>query len=152
LLSVRSIRWVAPEQEAVARLDEPGIYLLYLYVQCPLNLEIGRLGMFDFPAGHYAYTGSALRGMRQRLVRHLRTEKRRHWHIDFLLDYAEVCAIAVLPTRDRLECALHRLVTERLEGRVVVGGFGSSDCGCPAHLIYAGALAAEQARDRFTRH
>lgn len=136
-LSLR-LQWLAPEIDAVAPFTSPGVYQLFLRIARPVRLEIGRLGSFDFPAGLYVYTGSAMGGIGARVARHLRTEKKKHWHIDYLLSQATIEAIAVLPTQERVECLLHSALMEELEGKVVAARFGSSDCRCMSHLGYIG--------------
>jgi len=58
-----------------------------------LRLRIGKLGIHNLPHGYYVYVGSALGGLASRLRRHLRSEKRLHWHIDYLLRQAAVAQI-----------------------------------------------------------
>jgi Uri superfamily endonuclease len=145
------LEWREPDSQVLSVLAEPGVYQLYLHLPQPLQLPIGRLGTFAFAAGLYVYTGSALGGIGARVARHLRADKRRHWHIDFLLPRARVQAVAVLTTRERLECRLHRLAMERLQGQVIATGFGSSDCRCPAHLGYLGVLEWKEVEERFRR-
>ena len=120
-------------------MPEATSYQLLIDVAQPLRCTIGRLGEFDFPAGRYAYTGSAKRNPDARIARHLRSDKRLHWHIDYLLAAPGVRVVAVERSR-RDECALNRAV----RGRIVVSGFGASDCraGCGAHLKYLGTEAA----------
>jgi len=48
-------------------------YQLLIEVAGPLRVRIGRLGTFEFPAGVYIYTGSALRNFEARVQRHLST-------------------------------------------------------------------------------
>jgi Uri superfamily endonuclease len=116
--------------------DAPGVYQLRLRLPEATRIKVGRLGTFDFPAGVYVYTGSALGGLERRLARHRRAEKRLRWHIDYFLQYARIEAIETHPTTERLECALNRRTLEAPGARVIVRGFGSSDCHCPAHLVY----------------
>lgn len=118
--------------------DEPGVYQLRLRLPEPARIQVGKLGVFDFPAGIYVYTGSALGGLGKRLARHWGRRRKRHWHIDYLLDCAQIKSIAVHPTRERLECAMHRRTLEQPGARVVAPGFGSSDCRCQTHLVYLG--------------
>lgn len=118
--------------------DERGVCQLHLLIAKPARLKIGRLGVFLFPAGRYVYTGSALSGLNRRLARHQRQEKRLHWHIDYLLRHARIERIVALPTQERRECALNRELLAQPGARVIAGGFGSSDCRCPAHLVYLG--------------
>ena len=132
------LQWLAPERDAVAPFTSSGVYQLFLRLPETATLQIGRLGKFDFPAGLYVYTGSAMGGIGARVARHLRTEKKKHWHIDYLLAQATIEAIAVLSTKERMECLLHTALMQELEGKVVAARFGSSDCRCPSHLGYLG--------------
>jgi Uri superfamily endonuclease len=106
-------------------------YQLLIEVARPLRVRIGCLGTFDFPAGIYSYTGSALRNFEARVRRHLSTTKRMHWHIDYLLAARGVRVREVRRFADA-ECC----VNQRVEGEVTVPGFGASDCraGCGSHL------------------
>jgi len=113
----------------------PTTYQLRIEVAQPLRLSIGRLGTFDFPAGRYTYSGSAARNLEARIARHLRQEKTLRWHIDWLLAAPGV-AVTTVRRSQLAECVLNR----RSGGRVVVPGFGASDCraGCGSHLRYLG--------------
>lgn len=110
-------------------------YQLLLEVARPVTVAVGRLGCFDFPAGRYVYTGSAQRNLEARIARHLAAEKKLHWHVDYLLAAAGVRVIRVRRSR-RPECVLNQAT----RGRVVVVGFGASDCraGCGSHLKFLG--------------
>jgi Uri superfamily endonuclease len=109
----------------------PRTYQLAIETKRAMRIQVGRLGEFLFPAGHYVYTGSARRGLEARIRRHLSGDKRLHWHIDYLLAAPGV-QITGVSTFDATECALNR----RTPGEIVVEGFGSSDCasGCGSHL------------------
>jgi Uri superfamily endonuclease len=100
------------------------------------RLQIGRLGTYDFPRGHYVYVGSALGGLTGRLRHHLSTEKRLRWHIDYLLQSATLVEIWYALGRDRLECTWNKLVGNLEGAKRLVPGFGASDCCCPSHLTY----------------
>ena len=106
-------------------------YQLLIELARPLRIAVGRLGTFDFPAGQYVYTGSARRNLEARVARHLAPLKKMHWHIDYLL---AAPGVRVLEVRrfSAAECA----VNQALSGRIVVAGFGASDCrsGCLSHL------------------
>jgi sugar fermentation stimulation protein A len=117
-------------------IDGPGAYQLHLFLARTARLKVGKLGEFLFPAGRYIYTGSALNGLERRLSRHRRQEKRLRWHIDYLLRFARIERVAVWKTTRRLECALNGELLARAGARVVVEGFGSSDCRCRTHLVY----------------
>jgi Uri superfamily endonuclease len=121
--------------QGMTRMPDPSSYQLVIAVARPVRCAVGRLGVFEFPAGRYVYTGSAKRNFEARIARHLRQEKALRWHIDFLLAAPGVHVIRVVRSR-RDECVLHRAG----RGRVIVPGFGASDCheGCGAHLKYLG--------------
>ena len=110
-------------------------YQLHIHLKADSRLAIGRLGEFDFPAGHYVYTGSAIRNIEARIRRHLSDGKILRWHIDYLLasPTAKITHIArsCLP-----ECALN----QKGLGTVIVPRFGASDCtsACGSHLKYHG--------------
>jgi Uri superfamily endonuclease len=115
--------------------EAPGTYQLYIRLSQPARITVGRLGIFDFSDGLYIYTGSALNGLRQRLVRHCRADKTLHWHIDYLLYHAAIEFIALYPTKERLECELNQQTLGRPGASVPMQGFGSSDCRCISHLV-----------------
>jgi Uri superfamily endonuclease len=115
-----------------------GVYQLHLRLDKPKRIRVGKLGVFTFPAGRYIYTGSAMNGLVGRLRRHLKKRKKLHWHIDYLLRHAKIETIFVLETGERVECQLNSLTLSLPNAKVVVKGFGCSDCRCPSHLVYFG--------------
>jgi len=124
-------------QQAQDMEDSAGTYVLVIEVVRDTDLPVGRLGAVAFPRGYYCYVGSALGpgGWRARLARHLRQQKKPHWHIDYLLRQAVVVETWCAPSVARLECTWARALL-RLPGAMLpVRGFGSSDCHCPAHLV-----------------
>jgi Uri superfamily endonuclease len=106
-------------------------YQLLIEVAAPVRVTVGRLGEFEFPAGLYCYTGSALRNFEARVRRHLSPSKKLHWHIDYLLAAPGVRIREVRRFRED-ECP----VNQRTAGEIPVSGFGASDCraGCGSHL------------------
>jgi Uri superfamily endonuclease len=114
---------------------DSGLYQLVIRLGKRQLITIGRHARFSFPAGYYVYTGSGKRGLESRIARHLRKQKKARWHIDYLLEYGRVLEVKQYRYGQE-ECELSRIV-ERASGcRIVVQGFGSSDCSCPAHLFY----------------
>lgn len=115
-----------------------GTYCLFLGLKHPARLQIGRLGVFDFPAGPYLYLGSAFGpgGLSGRLKHHLSTPKRTHWHIDYLRQQAQIGAIGYSVSPDSLECEWSSKVACADKTFIPAPGFGASDCqrGCAAHL------------------
>jgi len=120
---------------------DSGSYLLIIKLRRKQKVKIGKLGVFDFPAGYYLYTGSAMRNLRKRVARHQRRRnKKLRWHIDFLLNnqYAVLERTVLYPSRDGQECRINRKIQKLRGGEILVRRFGASDCksDCGAHLIY----------------
>lgn len=123
--------------KAIHEPPDAGCYQLKIEIESDLTLEVGALGMRFFARGLYVYTGSAMVNLRRRVARHRRREKKRHWHIDYLLADPRVRLVEVYlyPSSVKEECLYNRLL---LDGgaEAPVPRFGSSDCAdCPAHLL-----------------
>lgn len=113
-----------------------GSYILVLHLAEGHGLQVGKLGRFDFAAGCYLYFGSALNGLHSRVARHLKSDKKRHWHIDALTAIAQVVQVWCVVDRNRWECTLAKAVADMPYATVPAKGFGSSDCRCNSHLLY----------------
>lgn len=117
----------------------PGSYVLFLRLIKDTRIKVGKLGTICFPAGLYAYVGSALGGWEGRVKRHLTGGATIHWHVDYLRAEALVEGVIVFESPERLECMINQAIARvSLE---VAPGFGSSDCGCSSHLHFLGALS-----------
>jgi len=118
---------------------EPGSYVLIMQLACPTEVDVGKLGTLHLFAGWYAYVGSALGpgGLAGRLGHHRRRHKRLHWHIDYLLGVSQLTEIWWASSPERWECAWVEALSLAAEKVMPVRGFGSSDCGCAAHLLYS---------------
>jgi len=112
-----------------------GSYILLIKLPEAQMVSIGRLKTIYFPRGHYAYVGSAMGGIKGRLGRHLRENKKRYWHIDYLLDKASIDEAIVCETGERAECEIARALGAQFD---CIPNFGSSDCKCQSHLFLAG--------------
>jgi histidyl-tRNA synthetase len=130
----------------------PGAYALALRLGAPLEVQAGkRKGLL--PAGDYLYCGSARGsgGLRARLARHMRPQKRAHWHIDQLTAVANMLGAFVEEQGD--ECALNAALADL---PIPIAGFGSSDCRrCAAHLRFwpqGAALPSDWENARKTAH
>ncbi len=120
-----------------------GTYTLLLLAQKEVTVTVGSLGKRRFPAGYYSYTGSALgkgASLKNRITRHLRKEKRRFWHIDYLLENENVSVEAIIAaeTSQKIECEINQHMKTGMKGKVKVKGFGASDCqkNCKSHLLF----------------
>ncbi len=121
----------------VAGLPETaGRYALLLDVPNDVRVRVRSGRRFDIAAGSYAYVGSAMGpgGLSARVRRYLGTERRPHWHIDYLLEAAEVRGVLCF-SRQMEECRLAGLLaaTPRVQ---TIDGFGCSDCACRSHLLW----------------
>ena len=114
----------------------PGVYHLLIHLPQNTGIVVGKLGTFHFASGYYVYTGSALGGLESRIARHLRSKKRLHWHIDYLLQYGCVVDVFTHQTTERLECQFNERILSMPDSRIPVKGFGASDCNCASHLAY----------------
>lgn len=116
---------------------DKGTYALIAKLDSQTTVSVGKLGRFNFPPGYYMYFGSALGGLSARIARHLRRAKRLHWHIDYLLQSAEVIQVWSSSGDERLECEWYHTARDLPLSQDIVPGFGSSDCTCPSHLVYS---------------
>lgn len=115
-----------------------GTYTLILALNENRDITVGALGIKKFPAGFYAYTGSA-RGTAgfARVKRHLGlaagNNPARHWHIDYLLPHTSPKGVVLTFTDLDIECTISTAIGQNT---CTVNGFGSSDCGCSGHLHF----------------
>lgn len=110
------------------------LYMIEGYLAKEKEIIVGKLGTFFFPAGRYIYVGSARRNIRSRIERHLRIEKKLRWHFDYLRPFLQ---IEKVQTFDGVhgECGLFHKLLVKKQGKMIVKGFGSSDCKCHSHLL-----------------
>jgi len=111
-----------------------GAYILIIKLEKPEEIIVGRLGRLLFRRGFYAYVGSAMNGIEQRVSHHLKREKNLHWHIDYLLKKGKMTDVLVAEGTKSLECVTAQGLGARLDS---VKGFGCSDCRCKSHLFYS---------------
>lgn len=125
-----------------------GTYVLALWLAAPRSILVGRLGEFEVPSGWILYVGSALGpgGLQARLTRHWRrfaSGKRPHWHVDYVREQAVWGGAWGRGSAERLECVWATALRHLPGARIIVPGFGASDCRCPAHLVRVPALPGE---------
>ncbi len=104
----------------------------------PRTVRVGALGPVSLAPGFFVYVGSAFGpgGIRARVARHARANKRAHWHIDYVRRHfaLEEVWLTTAPVRREHDWA-HRL-GRHLES--AVPRFGASDCRCASHLFFSG--------------
>lgn len=111
----------------------PCTYCLLIKKEIAGKLQIGKLGVFEFPAGYYVYTGSARRGVDARINRHFSRRETLRWHVDYLLEKSVIEKVFLA---EKKECELNREVFSLPGATIVARKLGSSDCSCSSHLAY----------------
>lgn len=124
-----TVPWTVVERESSDR----GCYMVVLRVEVDQYLNIGSLGEIFFREGFYIYVGSARKNLRSRMERHKRKRKKLHWHIDYLLQSAQVVTTIPIRTAEDLECELAEKMLSLSHWYVPC--FGCSDCKCTSHLF-----------------
>ena len=132
------ISWHELQPNALIMEKTRGTYILALRVTTQRELEVGKLGTISFEPGVYLYVGSALGpgGLAARLGRHMARTVKRYWHIDYLLDAADLLGALGRGDGRRRECEWAAWLFER--GTSCIQSFGCSDCPCSSHLFFVG--------------
>jgi Uri superfamily endonuclease len=108
-----------------------GTYILVISVVDDLNVKIGCLGRYELKKGIYVYVGSARGpgGLKARIYRHLKLNKKVRWHIDYLTvnPKVKIKAVFYLKSKALLEAAIAKKLfnNDLFEG--VIKGFGCTD-------------------------
>ena len=120
-----------------------GTYILVIYIEKEKELTVGALGLRKFKKGFYLYVGSAMgragsSTLLNRVKRHVRpfSQKKNHWHIDYLLENESVKIIQIflIPSTNKIECLISDELHDNCDG--FIKNFGSSDCSCVSHLYF----------------
>ncbi|GAB6076478.1 GIY-YIG nuclease family protein [Desulfurobacterium crinifex] len=114
--------------------ETKGTYCI-LFVIDTLSFKVKSGKQFSLKKGIYVYVGSAFGsgGLRKRISRHLKKEKKKHWHLDFISTDNSFKVLEIWIIEDKkVECSLANLISET-EKPII--GFGSTDCNCPSHLF-----------------
>lgn len=126
---------VAPD--ALSDLDAgKGAYVLLIELGEPTSIILPKKDEMPLTASTYLYVGSANGGggMKARLARHFKKQKKIHWHVDQLTTRA--AHVSALAVPDGNECLLGEVLINSGQFQVAVPGFGSSDCRlCASHLL-----------------
>ncbi len=109
-----------------------GTYILIIEIDGNKKIKIGKREIC-FKKGYYAYVGSAMNSIEKRLERHLRDEKRKRWHIDYLIGEGKIKKIFYKECKTKEECK----IAKKFDSFDAIPKFGSSDCRCRSHLFYS---------------
>jgi Uri superfamily endonuclease len=110
-----------------------GSYVLLINLLSAQTISVGSLEQIYCNAGQYAYVGSAMRGFKSRLPHHFKVNKKSHWHIDHLLQKAQISSVITSESGERNECNIAKTFMNKFP---CIAGFGSSDCKCKSHLFF----------------
>lgn len=120
-------------------LREKGTYLLLIRCLNDTKRKVGSLGLLTLHSNKtYIYVGSAFGpgGLLSRVRRHLSREKKKFWHIDYILDYENKCYVVYVIIIPKVK-AEHEIAKDLL--KIADGAlkkFGSSDCECYTHMFF----------------
>jgi len=123
-----------------------GIYILLIDAVNSKKIRVGKLGSIYFKKGVYLYVGSAQRNLKKRIRRHLLKEKRKFWHIDYILtnESFKVTEIFIAPNYKKNYEEIFASYLEK-HAAEIIPKFGSSDTKNKTHLFYF--IDKESAKD-----
>ena len=130
-------------KQVLAKLPEitrdTGTYVLELFLSVSEQIRVGKTGVKAFQAGHYYYVGSAFGpgGLRARIRHHAGNSQRKHWHIDYLSELAELQSVFFMAEPQRFEHEWAQQLMSLASLNMPVKGFGATDCHCLSHLFYS---------------
>ncbi len=111
--------------------ESKGTYILVIEVVNDINIKIGCLGKRKLERGVYVYIGSARGpgGLKARIYRHLKLNKRIKWHIDYLTvnPKVRIKAVFYLKSKDLLESIVANKLLSNNFFKGVIKGFGCTD-------------------------
>ncbi|MBV1876149.1 MAG: GIY-YIG nuclease family protein [Pseudomonadales bacterium] len=115
-----------------------GTYVVIYRCETTNSVVVGRWGQVKLQMGYYLYVGSAFGpgGVKARVSRHCRKNKKLHWHIDYLTAYFTPISVWFNHGDVRLEHQWAGCLATRFDFQSVPR-FGSSDCHCASHLFYS---------------
>ena len=113
-----------------------GTYCLIIEIKEKSTIKVGALGIIKFEKGYYIYVGSAMNSLVSRIKRHMKDDKKLHWHIDYLLKNknSRIDDIIFAISSKNIECKLSQYIKNLADNQV--DNFGCSDCKCISHLYY----------------
>lgn len=116
--------------------SDTGTYVVVYACDVNARLQVGRWSEIELQPGYYLYVGSAFGpgGVRARVQRHCRKEKKLHWHIDYLSAQLSPLEAWLCYQDERLEHRWAQALSE-MKAMSPVEGFGCTDCDCRSHLF-----------------
>jgi Uri superfamily endonuclease len=121
--------------------SDRGIYILEFHSSRSFSIELKKFRNIRFKKGFYYYIGSAQKNLNSRIERHLKKDKKLHWHIDYItsLPFIKIFEIKILPDFSKeFECRVVNYINVNYEASFPAKKFGNSDClNCHSHLIFS---------------
>ncbi len=118
--------------------SDSGTYVLWFALREEKIVSRHSALEWHFQAGLYSYVGRHSRHLRARVNRHMQSEKKRRWHIDWLLSGKDfkILEIWIFGNHPEWECKINQALEAQSGAKIPAPGFGASDCtsGCRAHL------------------
>ena len=121
----------------MSHIPDTGAYIVSYFLDHSCDIAVGKLGLYPFGTGHYHYVGSAMRGLKKRVERHISREKSLRWHIDYFSIRAIHTNTLLIPSTQREECLVAKYLTTVRDFSQPIKNFGSSDCRCHSHFFYS---------------
>jgi len=114
-----------------------GTYILLMEAYDEKLITVGKIGEISIMPGIYLYVGSAFGagGLKSRVGRHFKCEKKLKWHIDYLRKELELFGVVFSTLPEKFECGWANVLFER-NAFISEPEFGSSDCKCLSHLFF----------------
>ena len=120
--------------------DDSGIYIIEIVPKRTFSFSHNKLGNYKFSKGYYYYVGSAQKNLIKRVERHIKKDKKLHWHIDYLTVNKNISIPNVYLIKNYTkenECGLVFNLSQNYKMEHPIKSFGSSDCNkCYSHLLY----------------
>ncbi|MGJ8453899.1 GIY-YIG nuclease family protein [Pseudothermotoga sp. U03pept] len=114
-----------------------GAYLLLIEVFEPSTVRVSK-NEWSFKPGLYAYVGSAMNSLEERVSRHLSPEKKRHWHIDYLLEKAKINFVVMIRSDKKIEEEISKVLAKHFPS---IRKFGASDLKVESNLFYIDSVS-----------
>jgi len=111
-----------------------GVYVLIILITRNIKIKVGALREIKFAKGIYAYVGSAQNNLEKRIERHLKKNKKKFWHIDYLTanKFVKIVKVFYKLAKKSEEC---RTAEKLRKTEIPIKNFGCSDCNCESHLF-----------------
>jgi sugar fermentation stimulation protein A len=75
-----------------------------------------------------------MKNLKCRVARHLRKNKKKHWHIDYLTEKNKVIKVFEIKSLRNIECEIAKELDKISDNKI--DSFGCTDCKCKSHLFY----------------